>query len=258
MQGEVDPGDGHPLTGGGSSQSSSFPPGTQHSARPAFGDRTSVAIAVALMVALTLLFLPWSTIRPGLNGRGAGPGPGVGAAPSGSGPILSAPVGISGIGISAIAQPLGVTLGGGQVSHPAGPPGKHKPPPPPNEPVNQRPVIRHGKADRGPTWPPHRTRNDEGGNGHEGDGGHGHDGDGGHGHEGNGGHGNGGGGSGGWGHDGNGCGHHGDGHGHDGGHGQHGGGGSGHGGSEGNGSDGHHRGQGHKGHGKNGDGAYLV
>src|SRR5437763_5541973 len=108
MQGEGERGAGHPVESGGPPQDGSFPKGTVASARPAFGDRTSIAVAVALMVALTLLFLPWSTIRPGLGDRGGSAGPGVGAAPSGSGPVLSAPVGISGIGISAVVQPVSV------------------------------------------------------------------------------------------------------------------------------------------------------
>ena len=79
MQGEVIAGPATPSTSGGSPQDGSFPKGTVASARPAFGDRTSVAIAVALMVASTLLFLPWSTIRPGLSEGGGNGGPGVGA-----------------------------------------------------------------------------------------------------------------------------------------------------------------------------------
>ena len=46
------------------------------------------------MVALTLLFLPWSTIRPGLTERGGAAGSGgVGAAPVGPGPVLHARTG---------------------------------------------------------------------------------------------------------------------------------------------------------------------
>ena len=122
-------GDGQPLAGGGSSPDSSFPKGTENAARPAFGDRTSVAIAVALMVALTLLFLPWSTIRPGLNEGGGNTGSGVGAAPAGPGPALNARIGPPTIGVVAMAQPLAVTLAGtGPGSGPIGPPTKHKPP----------------------------------------------------------------------------------------------------------------------------------
>src|SRR4029077_15969767 len=127
MQGERSGGEGHPVVSGGSSQSSS-PMGAPSSARPAFGDRTSVAIAVALMVALTLLFLPWSTIRPGLTDRGGGAGAGgVGAAPAGPGSALNARTGGPTIGVVAIAQPLALTRAG-TGSRPVGPPPKHNPP----------------------------------------------------------------------------------------------------------------------------------
>src|SRR2546430_8720426 len=100
---------GQPPASGGSSPGSSFPKGTGSSARTAFGDRTSVAIAVAMLVALTLLFLPWSTIRPGLREGGGNAGSGVGAAPSGPGPVLTARTGKPTIGVVAIAQPLAGT-----------------------------------------------------------------------------------------------------------------------------------------------------
>src|SRR5215831_6121384 len=123
MQGEVNPGGGPRAESGGSSQHGSFPMGTQASARPGFGDRTSIAIAVALMVALTLLFLPWSTIRPGLGEGRGNAGTGVGAAPPGPGPALNAIAGKPTIGVIAIAHPLAVTrtvTGTGPI-HPGGP-----------------------------------------------------------------------------------------------------------------------------------------
>jgi hypothetical protein len=210
---------------------SPFPKGTGSSARPAFGDRTSVAIAVALMVALTLLFLPWSTIRPGLREGGGSAGSGVGAAPSGPGPALNARIGKPTIGVVAIAQPLAVTRAGSG-SGPIGPPTKSKPPKGPGTPVVKFPSNHTGKKHHHPWGNGHQGDGGHGnggdggdGDGHHGDGGHGngHQGDGGHGngHQGDGGHGNGhhgngnGGGKGGWGggHDGD----HQSGH-HDGGH----------------------------------------
>ena len=225
MQGEGERGAGPPVESGGSPPESSFPKGTIASARPVFGDRASIAVAVALMVALTLLFLPWSTIRPGLSDRGGTAGSGVGAAPSGSGPVLSAPVGISGIGISAVVQPVSVTLGPGPGSGPpAGGPGNHpKPPAGPGGPIGKGPPANHHTGERCHVWGCNTDGNHhrdgghgtgghgDGGNGHQGDGGHGHEGDGGQGHHGDGGHGSGkGGGKGGWGgHDGHDDGRHG-------------------------------------------------
>jgi hypothetical protein len=174
-------GDGQPLASGGSSPDSSFPKGSAVSARPAFGDRTSVAVAVALMVALTLLFLPWSTIRPGLSGGGGGAGSGVGAAPSGPGSALNAHAGSPSIGVMAIAQPLAVTQAG-TGSGPTGPTRKHNHGLPVN-PVAKVPTSHTGHKHRDPGWPDGH-QND--GNGDDGHGDHGHEGDGGNGGKGNG------------------------------------------------------------------------
>jgi hypothetical protein len=198
-------GDGQPPASGGSSPDSSFPKGTADSARPAFGDRTSVAVAVALMVALTLLFLPWSTIRPGLSGGGRNAGSGVGAAPSGPGSALNAHAGRPTIGVVAIAQPLALTRAG-TGSGPIGPTrdhnGKH-----PVIPIVKFPTKNTGHKHRDPGWPDGHQNDGDGDHGHDGNGDQGHEGTGGHGN-GGGGHGNGNGGGWGGGHDGDHQGHH--------------------------------------------------
>jgi hypothetical protein len=197
-------GDGQPPASGGSSPDSSFPKGTADSARPAFGDRTSVAVAVALMVALTLLFLPWSTIRPGLSGGGGSAGPGVGAAPSGPGSALNAHAGRPTIGVVAIAKPLAVTRAG-TGSGPIGPTRNPKPKHP-VIPIVQFPTNHTGHKHRDRGWPDGHQNDGDGDQGHQGNGGHGN-GNGGHGN-GNGGHGNGNGGGWGGSHDGDHQGHH--------------------------------------------------
>ena len=244
MQGERSAGDGHPVASGGSPPDSSFPKGTENSARPAFGDRTSVAVAVALMVALTLLFLPWSTIRPGLTEGGRTGDQGVGAAPSGAGPVLTAPAGSPILGDLAIMEPVSVTIGSGPGAGPSGPITKPKPPAlGPGSHGRTPPTTSGGTPCKDRSW----GCGNEPGHGHDGHHGHGHGGDG---------HG---GGDGGWGgghgdghHGHHGDGHHGNGHHGDGHHGHHGNGhhGDGHNGGSGwghSGGDGHHSGH-HKGH----------
>src|SRR5438309_8239992 len=57
------------------------------------GDRASMVLAVALLVALSLLFVPWSSVRSGLNGHGGHGSPRIGAPPPVAGKVPLAPGG---------------------------------------------------------------------------------------------------------------------------------------------------------------------
>src|SRR5947208_9586908 len=62
------------------------------------GDRVSLVLAAALLVALTLLFVPWSSVRSGLIGHGAHPGSGAGTPLPEAGAVPRAPHGQVGAG----------------------------------------------------------------------------------------------------------------------------------------------------------------
>ena len=113
LGGERSPGSAHGSPTGGRAAEGSLPRRLDPEAAPApraaagqmgrstrTGDRVSLVLAAALLVALTLLFVPWSSVRSGLIGHGGHGGTGAGHPVPEAGAVPRAPQGRGGAGVA--------------------------------------------------------------------------------------------------------------------------------------------------------------